>query len=195
MNEVVRRFAVPAAAACSIVAGSLQAHAVPLMVTLGGVVPAPPPAVFATVQEGAVLPLTFTVTNPVANGGVTLNFLAVANVPSGDDLTDTVMKTNQGGNCASGLMLAGGANCAITMLLTTDADGIPENSDTGMSTITVSAASMATGRTDVPFLVKVLDVPEPSSLALLGTGLLVAIGTSVRARRARGSPPRQISAR
>lgn len=174
----------------TLVFGQFAAGAASLTITLpGGIVPAPPPAINTFILEGGVLPLSFTVTNPAGNGPATLTTLNVGNVPNLLlDRTDVVMKTNPGGNCAVGFVLAATANCSITLSLTTNADGIPENKDAGLSTITVTAGSAATGLTNVPFNVEVDDVAavsEPSTATLLGLAVLAAVASS-RTLRQRG---------
>jgi hypothetical protein len=144
---------------------------------------APPPAIFATVEEGSVLPLQFDVTNPATNGTTFINFIAVANVPGGPDTTDSITGMDQGGSCVTGKVLASLGACTITLLLKTDDDGIEPNPDNGTSTITVSVqpsflGTGGAGRTDTSILVQVVDkVPEPSTLALFGIGTLGVFGS------------------
>ncbi len=139
------------------------------------------PGAIPLLPEGGSINLLFTVSNPNVMGitimGVSAQFNNVAIVAP--DPTDKLSATKLvvGGNCP-GLPFGLGVNMACTenVLVTANpTDNVPENTDTGVNTVTFSAVTNAGGVGSTDAKVTVADVPEPSSFLLLAVGVAGAI--------------------
>src|SRR3954447_7988104 len=151
--------------AAIVIATASTAYAAPLVLTLdNGQGP-------FSIQEGSTFTATFTVTNPNAQPDSLIS--RDAGVTGGPgDTTDRVMLrgAGPGGTCVVAQPVPA-AGCTITLPLVPVSDNIAEDNDFGLTSVTLTISDSAGVLTSGGFTVQVKDVPEPASLALLGTAL------------------------
>jgi len=149
----------------------------------------------AFVQEGEQVGLLgFTVTNNNAFA-VTLTGLASSVINphfAGPDSSDFVtLSTLTGGTCLPLKSvpggLAAGASCTVNLTISTPAPDQGEESDYGVSQLTLDTIFDNGPVTSLKFEVQVNDapVPEPESLTLMGVGIAALASASLAARKAR----------
>jgi len=146
-----------------VIATASTAYAAPLVLTLdNGQGP-------FSIQEGDTFTATFTVTNPNAQPDSLISRdIGVTGGPG--DTTDRVMLRGPGGTCVVAQPVPA-AGCTITLPLVPVSDNGAEDNDFGLTSVTLTISDSAGLLTSAGFTVQVNDVPEPASLALLGTAL------------------------
>jgi hypothetical protein len=126
---------------------------------------------------------TFTLTNI---GGVngTVNFLALTSMFKNGDASDVPIFLPSTGTCALGLVLAPGASCTFVVNFTTPPnDGANGDRDSGITLVTFTGGFKNSNLTSASINIKVNDVPEPSTLLMMGTGLAGMAGVLRRKLR------------
>ncbi|HWY20844.1 MAG TPA: PEP-CTERM sorting domain-containing protein [Candidatus Acidoferrum sp.] len=129
------------------------------------------PLTTLSVLEGKAGSHTFTITNKGRMNG-TIRSLVFKSVFKNGDKSDVPIFGPFTGTCAVGLVLAPGASCTLVVNFNTPPnDGPNGDHNFGITLVTVSArltnGNLARGSINI----KVSDVPEPSTLLLMGTGL------------------------